>query len=159
DLVVGSKRHPHSRVAYPRLRRFYSFIYQHIVKALFGFDLKDTQTGLKVFRRAAIIRAIPPKAIDRYAFDVELLAIIRRVGFRKFAESPVDVNLVFPSSIGGIGPILRMLIDTFATAMRVYRVREGFGVTLRAREAQDTRNLHLVQGARVRPHSIDRSPN
>ena len=159
DLVVGSKRHPNSRVVYPRLRRLYSFIYQHIVKALFGFDLTDTQTGLKVFRRAAIIRAIPHMSIDRYAFDVELLAIIRRVGFRKFAESPVDVNLVFPSSIGGIGPILRMLIDTFATAMRVYRVREGFGVAPSAPEDQDTRNLHLVQGARVRPHSIDRSPN
>ena len=125
DVVVGSKRHPKSRVTYPMLRRVYSGVYQQFVKALFGFDLSDTQTGLKVFRRSAITNALPYMSIDRFAFDVELLAIIRRVGFRKFAESPVDVNLIFPSSIGGIRPILGMFIDTISTAIRVYRTPVG----------------------------------
>ncbi|GDX70192.1 dolichol-phosphate mannosyltransferase [Chloroflexota bacterium] len=125
DVVVGSKRHPKSRVTYPMLRRVYSRVYQQFVKALFGFDLSDTQTGLKVFRRSAITNALPYMSIDRFAFDVELLAIIRRVGFRKFAESPVDVNLIFPSSIGGIRPILGMFIDTISTAIRVYRTPVG----------------------------------
>jgi hypothetical protein len=43
-----------------------------------------------------------------------------------------------------------MLIDTFATALRVYRMREVFGVTPNAPDDQDTRNLHLAQRARVR---------
>jgi glycosyltransferase involved in cell wall biosynthesis len=122
DLVVGSKRHPDSRVVYPRLRRLYSLLYQILIKILFGFNLTDTQTGLKIFRRAAIIQAIPHMSIDRYAFDVELLAIIQRVGFRKFAESPVDVKLIFPSSVGSARPIFRMLIDTVATSFRVRNI-------------------------------------
>ena len=123
DAVVGSKRHPGSRVTYPMLRRVYSAVYQQFVKALFGFDLSDTQTGLKVFRRSAVVMALPYMSIDRFAFDVELLAIIQRLGFNRFAETPVDVNLIFPSSIGGVGPIVRMLIDTLKTARRLHGLR------------------------------------
>jgi hypothetical protein len=87
------------------------------------FDLKDSQTGLKVFRRSAIIHALPYMSIDRFAFDVELLAIIQKLGFNRFAETPVNVNLIFPSSIGGVGPIVRMLIDTLKTASRLHALR------------------------------------
>ena len=125
DVVVGSKRHQASRVVYPPIRRVYSAVFQLLVRLLFGFSVSDTPTGLKVFRRVAIIEALPHMSIDRFAFDVELLAIIRRVGFRKFAESPVDVNLVFPSSIGGVRPILGMFIDTISTAIRVHRIPVG----------------------------------
>ena len=127
DVVVGSKRHPKSRVTYPMLRRVYSGVYQQFVKALFGFDLSDTQTGLKVFRRSAITSALPYMSIDRFAFDVELLAIIQRLGFNRFAETPVTVNLIFPSSIGGISPIVRMLLDTINTALHLpdLRTREN----------------------------------
>lgn len=121
DVVVGSKRHPGSKVTYPWLRRLYSAVYQQIVRILFGFDLTDTQTGLKVFRRDAVTDTLPYMSINRFAFDVELLALMRRRGFRKFAETPVDVNLVFPSSIGGIRPVLRMLVDTVTVAARVFR--------------------------------------
>lgn len=123
DAVVGSKRHPKSRVTYPMLRRLYSGFYQQLVKALFGFDLSDTQTGLKVFRRSAVMNALPYMSIDRFAFDVELLAIIQRLGFNRFAETPVNVNLIFPSSIGGISPIVRMLVDTLKTARRLHGLR------------------------------------
>ena len=125
DVVVGSKRHPKSRVTYPMLRRVYSGVYQQFVKALFGFDLSDTQTGLKVFRRSAITNALPYMSIDRFAFDVELLAIIQRLGFNRFAETPVNVNLIFPSSIGGISPIVRMLVDTIKTAWRLHDLRSS----------------------------------
>ena len=125
DVVVGSKRHPKSRVTYPMLRRVYSGVYQQLVKALFGFDLSDTQTGLKVFRRSAIMKALPYMSIDRFAFDVELLAIIQRLGFNRFAETPVNVNLIFPSSIGGISPIVRMLVDTIKTAWRLHDLRSS----------------------------------
>ena len=123
DAVVGSKRHPKSRVTYPMLRRLYSGVYQQLVKALFGFDLSDTQTGLKVFRRSAVMNALPYMSINRFAFDVELLAIIQRLGFNRFAETPVNVNLIFPSSIGGISPIVRMLVDTLKTARRLHGLR------------------------------------
>ena len=125
DVVVGSKRHPQSRVTYPLLRRLYSGVYQHIVKILFGFNLSDTQTGLKVFRGEAIKQALPYISINRFAFDVELLAIIQKLGFHRFAEAPVNVNLIFPSSIGGIWPIIEMLRDTISTAIRICRITQA----------------------------------
>src|SRR5437868_7304616 len=51
DAVVGSKRHPMSNVQYPMLRRFQSLMYQVLVRTLFRIKVRDTQTGLKLFRR------------------------------------------------------------------------------------------------------------
>src|SRR6202022_3535625 len=50
DVVVGSQRHPESRVSYPPLGRIKSGTYQQLVKVLFNLDVKDTQTGIKLLR-------------------------------------------------------------------------------------------------------------
>src|SRR6266446_8268150 len=59
DAVIGSKRHPQSKVAYPKFRRLQSAIYQLRVKVLFNLDVRDTQTGLKLFRRNVLREALP----------------------------------------------------------------------------------------------------
>jgi glycosyltransferase involved in cell wall biosynthesis len=46
DVVIGSKRHPDSKVVYPWIRKVYSWAYQRIVKLLFGLDVTDTQVGM-----------------------------------------------------------------------------------------------------------------
>src|SRR6266850_319959 len=45
DAVIGSKRHPESKVAYPRFRRIQSAVYQLFVRVLFNLNVRDTQTG------------------------------------------------------------------------------------------------------------------
>ncbi len=92
DIIVGSKRHPASQVDYPLLRRFYSFSYHFLVRLLFGLRLKDTQTGLKVFRREVLEKVLPRLLVKRFAFDVELLAVARYLGFKKIYEAPVKLN-------------------------------------------------------------------
>src|SRR5205085_11811858 len=72
DAVIGSKRHPDSKVAYPRFRRLQSWVYQMVVRLLFDLDVRDTQTGLKLFRREVLEQAVPLLAIKRFAFDLEL---------------------------------------------------------------------------------------
>src|SRR6202165_4705154 len=64
DAVIGSKRHPDSKVAYPRFRRFQSALYQIFVRLLFNLDVRDTQTGLKLFRRQVLSEALPLLAIN-----------------------------------------------------------------------------------------------
>lgn len=88
DLVIGSKRHPESRVEYPWHRRLVSTVYFWLVKWLFGLPIQDTQTGLKLFRREVLAAVLPRMLVKRYAFDLELLAIAHRLGYR-IAQAPV----------------------------------------------------------------------
>jgi dolichyl-phosphate beta-glucosyltransferase len=50
--------------------------------------IKDTQAGFKAFRAEAAEKIFPLMTIDRWGFDVELLAIALRRGY-KIAELPI----------------------------------------------------------------------
>jgi glycosyltransferase involved in cell wall biosynthesis len=132
DVVVGSKRHPDSVVHYPRRRRVYSAVYQLLAWLLFGFSVRDTQAGLKLFRREVVQRALPLLSVDRYAFDVELLAVARLLGYKRFVETPITVHLEFGSSVG-LGSIASMLRDT---ALVFYRARVARTYTRRSDRAR-----------------------
>ncbi|MDP2649253.1 MAG: glycosyltransferase [bacterium] len=49
DIVIGSKLHQDSKIQYPILRRMLSWGYRTTTHLMFGFDIKDTQVGLKIF--------------------------------------------------------------------------------------------------------------
>src|SRR3989338_9043570 len=59
DIVIGSKKHPQSKVYYPLLRRLMSFTYQTLNKILFNLDVRDTQVGLKLFKKSVLEKDIP----------------------------------------------------------------------------------------------------
>jgi glycosyltransferase involved in cell wall biosynthesis len=99
DAVVGSKRHPMSNVHYPLLRRLESLAYQWLIRALFQVKVRDTQTGLKVFRRQVLEEVVPLLAIKRFAFDLELLVVARQLGYKKVMEAPVDLSYKFDSTV------------------------------------------------------------
>lgn len=91
DVVIGSKYHPESRLHYPASRKMFSKIYALVLKILFGLPLRDTQTGLKIFRREVLAKVFPLVLCKRYAFDVELLANAHRAGYH-VAEAPIVLN-------------------------------------------------------------------
>jgi glycosyltransferase involved in cell wall biosynthesis len=93
DIVVGSKRHPVSQVYYPLVRKLYSFGYHFLVRLLFSLNLKDTQTGLKVFKRGVLEKVLPRLLVKRFAIDIEMLAVSKYLGFDKIYEAPVKVQL------------------------------------------------------------------
>ncbi len=80
DFAVGSKRHPDSVVYYPRSRRIASWLYQQLNRLLFQLDVRDTQVGLKVFRREVADEIVPLLLVKQFAFDLELLAVARAFG-------------------------------------------------------------------------------
>ena len=119
DAVIGSKRHPDSKVSYPRLRRLQSAIYQLVVRLLFNLNVRDTQTGLKLFRRQVLEEAVPLLAIKRFAFDLELLVVARLLGYRNVCEAPIRLDYQFESTVN-----LRSAFDVlWDTAAIFYRLR------------------------------------
>lgn len=92
DIVIGSKRHPDSKVSYPPVRKLYSLVYQLLIKMLFRFSIKDTQVGLKVFRREVLENVIPQLVVKAFAFDLELLTVAYHMGFNNIMEVPVDLK-------------------------------------------------------------------
>jgi glycosyltransferase involved in cell wall biosynthesis len=125
DVVIGSKRHPDTKLTYPPMRRFLSAGYFFLVKTLFGLPLRDTQTGLKLFKAEVLKKAFPKVLIKRYAFDLELLVIAHHYGF-SIAEAPVIVN--FKGKFGHIGlrAIFNIFWDTAAVFYRL-RIRRSYG--------------------------------
>jgi glycosyltransferase involved in cell wall biosynthesis len=120
DAVIGSKRHPMSNVNYPLLRRVESLAYQLLIRVLFGLNLRDTQTGLKLFRRSVLEAVVPRLAIKRFAFDLELLVAARALGHSKVMEAPINLNYKFESTVDS-GAAFRILWDTAAIFYR-YRI-------------------------------------
>lgn len=119
DIVIGSKRHPASRVNYPLLRRIYSRGYQLLIRLLFGLNITDTQAGLKFFRKKVAKTIFPLSLVRRYAIDLELLVIAQQFGFRRIFEAPVELNFN-ASSFGAatVSTIWKMFVDTLAIFYR-----------------------------------------
>jgi glycosyltransferase involved in cell wall biosynthesis len=122
DAVVGSKRHPLSNVRYPLTRRFQSMLYQLLIRLLFNVKVRDTQTGLKLFRRHVLEETVPLLAIKRFAFDLELLVVARQLGYQKVMEAPVDLNYKFESTVDPKAA-WRILWDTAAIFYRLRILR------------------------------------
>lgn len=123
DIIVGSKTHPASKVSYPLSRKILSKGYFYFVKTLFGIKISDTQTGIKAFKRKVLEKVLDKLVVKRFAFDIEILAVAYRYGFRKIYEAPVEVNLDFSSStIGGLftnNGIWNFVADTLAVWYRM----------------------------------------
>jgi glycosyltransferase involved in cell wall biosynthesis/O-antigen/teichoic acid export membrane protein len=125
DVVLGTKRHPDSDVVYPPLRRLYSFGYQQLNRVLFQLPTRDTQTGIKLIRRETLAAVLPKMVEKRFAFDLELLVVARRMGYRNFVELPVCITERFTSTIS-LASVRGMLIDTLAIFYRL-RIARFYG--------------------------------
>jgi len=91
DVVIGSKLHPDSRVDYPWIRRVMSIGYYYLVRMLFGLPVRDTQTGLKVFKSEVLRSVLPKVSAEGFAFDVAVLAAAHSFGY-KICEAPITIE-------------------------------------------------------------------
>lgn len=126
DIVIGSKMHKESKLDYPPLRRFVSWGYFVILKVLFGMNLKDTQTGVKLYKSEFIKKAAPVLRVKGYAFDIEVLALCARDGAR-IDEMPVEIIYRRDKSFGRIriSDIFCMFFDTIGIWWNL-RIRRSY---------------------------------
>jgi hypothetical protein len=118
DVVVGSKRHPLSKINYPFHRKLLSRAYQIITTILFNLNITDTQAGLKLFKREVLDYVLPRLLCKKYAFDLELLVVASHKGF-KIVEAPVELNWQRIESRIVMKDILGIALDTAAIFYRI----------------------------------------
>jgi glycosyltransferase involved in cell wall biosynthesis len=129
DIIVGSKRHQASKVTYPWQRKILSIVYQIVVRILFGLNVRDTQVGMKFFRREVLERVMPRLVVKAFAFDIEMLSVANYLGYRAIYEAPVELKMKFEANIstiaskGFITTSFKMLWDTAAVFYRLRILR------------------------------------
>lgn len=115
DIVIGSKLHKDSHLNYPWKRKVMSYGYFVILRVLFRLKLKDTQTGVKLFRAEAIKPIARELKTSGYAFDIEILARANDIGCR-ILEMPVQLEYKRDTEHGTprirIWDVCSMFIDT-----------------------------------------------
>jgi dolichyl-phosphate beta-glucosyltransferase len=92
DLAIGIRVHPDGRdlrSTQPLYRRFLGRVFAFVVTSLLLGDIKDTQAGFKAFRREVGHRLFRDTALTSDRFDVEVLYLARRLGYR-IAQVPVQ---------------------------------------------------------------------
>jgi len=119
DVVIGSKRHPNSRLDYPLGRKIISDVYFFLINFLFNLPVRDTQTGLKLFRYEVLKRVLPKILIKKFAFDLEILVNAHRLGYQ-IAEAPIVLTSQRRYGRIGLRAIYNTFIDTIAIWYRMY---------------------------------------
>lgn len=118
DMIIGSKRHPGSSVHWTPLRRLYSWGHQRLIRQLFRLDVKDTQVGIKLIDRRVVADVLPLLREDRFALDLELLVLARRLGYTRILEAPVHIEERLGSTISP-KRAWRLLADTVGIFVRL----------------------------------------
>jgi len=83
EVIVGSREAAGARrIGEPLRRHIIGRVFNRAVQLLVLRGIDDTQCGFKLFRADVILSVFPHVTIDGLAFDVELLFLARRAGFR-----------------------------------------------------------------------------
>lgn len=122
DIIVGSKRHPASKIKYSIIRKILSIGYFLIVKMLFGLKIRDTQVGIKVFKKSVLQKVLPRLLEKKFCGDLEMLVVAKQMGFERIYEAPIKLNynLGSISTAATLKSIRGIIIDTLAIFYRRY---------------------------------------
>lgn len=123
DIIVGSKLHPVSQVNYPTERKILSWCYRTFTRILFGFKVRDTQVGIKFYRRRVARDVFPRLLAKKFAFDVEILALSYALGYTRIYEAPIKLKFRGVNSITSKNLWKIIFLMLWDTAAIFYRVR------------------------------------
>ncbi len=114
DVIIGSRALADSKlvVAQPLYRRWGGKIFNFLVRFLLMKDFKDTQCGFKLFKKAAAQKIFNLQTIDGFGFDIEILYIAKKHGF-KIKELPVSWFNDKNTKVDFMRDSMRMLADIF----------------------------------------------
>lgn len=115
QIVIGSRYTAGGKITrkQPLIRRIISRGGNLLIQILVAWGIKDTQCGFKLFSAAAAKEIFPRQTMERWSFDMELVAIAKRHGY-KIKEVPVIWQEQKGSRLRAVKAAGRALRDVFA---------------------------------------------
>ncbi len=125
EIAIGSRALDRSLIGVhqPGIRETAGKFFNRVMRMTIGLPISDTQCGFKLFRSDAARRIFSRQRIERFGFDVEVLYIARRLGYR-IAEVPVRWNHAEGSKVGmftGLHAFAELAIIRANAARGLYR--------------------------------------
>lgn len=125
DIVIASREAPGSvRYDEPWFRHFIGRIFNNMVRWLILPKLQDTQCGFKCFTAKAVETLFPLVTIPGWTFDVEVLAIAFKLGYR-VKELPIPWYYHPHSKIRVVRDSVRMGSDLLKIRRKLRRGEYG----------------------------------
>jgi hypothetical protein len=119
DVVIGCRGRATAQRGPRLVRKVMGWAFNGVARACIGHGYTDTQAGLKGFRLEAARRLFGLVRVSGFSFDVELLYLAHRLGYR-IAEVPARVSQSHwakPSSVRLVRDPARMFCSVVSVAM------------------------------------------
>ncbi len=111
DVVIGSRKKRGARIEVHQAwyKEYAGRLGNRVIRWLAVPGIEDTQAGFKMFTRQAAEAVFPRQTLDRWGYDIEILAIARQLGYRIQEVPIVWVNA--PGSKVRLSSYLEVLHD------------------------------------------------
>ena len=116
DLIIASRSH--QNIHTPFYRKIIGFFFRTLIKFLFGFPVRDTQCGFKLFKKKTYCSIRPFLKINHFSFDVEWIAFAHKLNF-SIKEIPIIWKHVPQSKINLFSDPFKMLFDLLDIRSRI----------------------------------------
>jgi len=138
DVAIGSRSITGAHAEGDTIRRtVMGHAFNVVVNALTDLSLGDTQCGFKAFRTPVARLLFHCTVTDRFAFDVELLSIARRLGL-PIVEVPVRWRHIRGGAVHPLRDPVSMVSDVLRSRVGLRTPRPVDGVIVSAREPAAT---------------------
>lgn len=123
DLAIGSRLAPGARRSRALLRSLVGRTFALIARRMLGLSVRDTQCGFKMFRAEVGRRLFSLAQEQRYLFDLEILALAQRLGYRT-AEVPIRWREIPGGHLHLAREVHKTLADLYRLRRRLARLSE-----------------------------------
>ncbi|MEJ2734297.1 MAG: glycosyltransferase family 2 protein [Anaerolineae bacterium] len=121
DIAIASREIKGAqRIDEPYYRHLMGRVYNLLVRLVAVPGIQDTQCGFKAFRREVAREIFPYQTIEGWGFDVEILFIAQRLGYR-IVEVPVIWYYGAESKVDPVKDTLCMLSDLWQVRRNAWR--------------------------------------
>ncbi|HEC21466.1 MAG TPA: glycosyltransferase family 2 protein [Chloroflexi bacterium] len=121
DVAIASREAPGARrIGEPEYRHLMGRVFNLIVRLFAVPGIQDTQCGFKVFRQEVAGEVFPRQTIDGWGFDVEVLFIARRLGYR-LVEVPITWYYRPQSRINPLRDSINMFLEVMRVRLNGWR--------------------------------------